>query len=130
MSLTLITPELIALKREFTESLYTGTMNVIQNQWVKDEDTGIKYEEWVTIYENIPCRMTKQEIEPSENRPKTFYKKITVDCAPEIDLPEGSKFEITFNGRTETYERSGTTSIYSDHQRIDMIIYGDERTFT
>lgn len=126
----LFTDEIIATKRMYLEDLYTGTMDVFVNEYYLDED-GLEEQGWHKTIENEPCRITRQNApQPARNRPKTTDEITQLTCAPELDIPPGSRLVITFNGRTEHYTYSASPRVYSSHQSIFLKAWSEnERNY-
>lgn len=121
-----ITPSIIALKREVTESIYTGTLSVSVNQRVVDE-FGIKRDNLVTIYEDVPCRAVAQHMETNRDKPSEVYKMVGVDLAPEYFIPPGSRVRVWYNGRVDDYHLSSEPQVYTSHQRINLRLIDEEK---
>lgn len=121
-----ITPSIIALKREVTESIYTGTLSVSVNQRVIDE-FGIKRDNLVTIYEDVPCRAVAQHMETNRDKPSEVYKMVGVDLAPEYFIPPGSRVRVWYNGRVDDYHLSSEPQVYTSHQRINLRLIDEEK---
>lgn len=118
MASRLLTPEIIALVRGFVEDVYTGTMTVYVNEYVTDEN-GLEIQQWKARYEDEPCRVSRQNApQPTDKRPKVFAEITQLTCAPELQIPAGSKITIDFNGRVEDYTRTGEPRVYTTHQNI------------
>ena len=121
-----ITPSIIALKREVTESIYTGTLSVSVNQRVIDE-FGIKRDNLVTIYEDVPCRAVAQHMETNRDKPSEVYKMVGVDLPPEYFIPPGSRVRVWYNGRVDDYHLSSEPQVYTSHQRINLRLIDEEK---
>ena len=66
------------------------------------------------------CKLSYQSASASSESDTvgTTYQLIKLFMSPDIDVPEGSKIEVTQNGRTDIYKRSGKPMVYSNHQEI------------
>ena len=106
------------LVREALERLYDGVCTITVKESYKDNGvTRLKD----TIYcDNQKCRLSYQSTSASDesNTVSTSYQIIKLFIAPEIEIPEGAKIEVTQNGRTETYKRSSKPMVYSNHQEV------------
>lgn len=107
------------------ESLYCGTMDVIERRGVKDENTKITAFEEVIIMENIPCRISFSGFPENEQSVGAAEKSqsIRLFCAPDIDIPEGSKIAISQHGVTQNYMRSGTAAVYKHHREYNLVLF-------
>lgn len=123
----LFTPEIIAMKREILEDLYTGEMTVWETKTVTDPECGLERETMVIVCENEPCRVSRQNApQPTNSRPKVYDEITQITCAPEIPIMPSSVLEITFNGRTEKYVRSASPRVYSSHQSFFVKTWSEE----
>lgn len=124
---TWITPEVIAMKREALESIYHHRMTVYVTKTEYDPQTGFYEPKEKEIYSNIPCRASTQMVEPTQDLPYEFSKKMRVHCAPELEIPEGSKIKLTFyHGKEESFWHVSARRIHSDHQVLLMREYDEK----
>ena len=117
-----LTDEIIALKREAVESLYTGIMKVYEYPKIKNPKTGIEKPLEYFKYSDVPCRISSQgggTTNKTDKKP-VISKGISVICPPEYEIKAGSRLEITFNGETNRYKLAGEKKLYSDHQTIEI----------
>lgn len=122
-----ITPSIIALKREVTESIYTGKISVRANVWKTDPESGISRESLETLFEDVPCRVVAQHMETNRDHPSEVYKMVGVDLAPEHFIPPGSKIRVWYNGRVDDYHLSSEPQVYTSHQRINIRLEDEEK---
>lgn len=126
----LFNTRLIAVKRTILEDLYTGSMTVYTNEYVTDEKTGKEVYKKNIVCEDEPCRVTRQNApQPSHGNPKKYDEITQLTCRPELIIPPGSVFEITFNGRTEKYVNSASPRVYSSHQSIFLKTWSDTKNY-
>lgn len=124
-----ITNRVRKAKREAIESLYWHKVNIYQNTYITEEDSGIEIPGYHLIIEDEPCRVTSQITDPTSNTPKEFYKRIAVMLRPELDIPPGCKFELDFNGKHGSFKQSGEAKKYSDHQTIELMVYNENENY-
>lgn len=108
--------------REAIESTYKGVCKVYESRPVKDSVTKITTEERV-LQEEFPCRLSLSS--SSLKREETVFVKVQqtkLFCAPEHIIKAGSLVEITQDGRTAMYERSGVPAVYETHQEIALAL--------
>ena len=122
-----ITPSIIALKREVTESIYTGFFSVRVNNWVEDPETGIRRKNLETICEGVPCRVVAQHMETDRDKPSEVYKMVGIDLKPEVYIPPGSIIHVWYNGREDDYHLSSEPQVYTSHQRINARLIDVEK---
>lgn len=111
--------EVIAIKRECLETLYTGLVDVFESKNIEDENFFSRPVEREILHQE-PCRISYQVSHPTVDNPKEHRKKITLMIAPEPDIKAGTKFVVTQNGKTEIYFKASEPKIYSDHQSIEI----------
>lgn len=109
--------------RQAVESTYKGTGKLYVSQHVKDEETRITREERVLVEPEFPCRLSFSTSTVQE-KDGTFVKvqETKLFCAPEMDIPAGSLLEITQDGRTAYYEKSGYPAVYESHQEVALTL--------
>ena len=103
------------------EILYTDTCTISEYRDVEDPATCITSKQLVVVVENVPCRLSYKNktlqaagdgVAPSvSSSPKLIL-------APEININAGSRIEVTRNGVTTAYKRSGEPARYTNHQEI------------
>lgn len=105
--------------RQAVESTYKGIGKLYESRKMKDEETKITREEMVPIEESFPCRLSfgTSTVKDKEG---AFVKvqETKLFCAPEIEIPSGSVLEVTQDGRTAFYEKSGYPVVYESHQEV------------
>lgn len=103
--------------------LWTGTCNVYVKGEDKINETNGRNESGdELLYEALPCRISFGSI-PSTKEDGgaaeiTQTIKLFIDSS--VNIPPGSRLDITQNGVTESYERSGAAAVYSTHQEINL----------
>jgi len=108
--------------RTAIERMYEGRCTVfVQSGYVNPVTKRTEFVETV-LYADQSCRLSF-----SNGRNTTggapvaeMSQGVTLFIAPELDIPVGSKIEVTQNGDTTAYSRSGTPSRYVTHQEIKL----------
>ena len=130
---SLLTPEIIAFKREVFESFYSGRCTIYTIEHKENPATGYHEPVKNIVVENEPCRITRQSSRPAQQEktrlPEEFRDTVNLMIRPEIDIPPGSTMVVTFNGHTYKYRETGDTQMYSDHQTIKMFRTGDNEDY-
>ncbi|MBP3037982.1 hypothetical protein J9303_00475 [Bacillaceae bacterium Marseille-Q3522] len=111
-------------RRWAIERLYKGQMTVIADVLVK---VGSVTETVPTaVIENEKCRLSQKTITATGDGEygDVFYVS-KLFCAPELEIPPGSKIVITQSGVTLHFKRSGESMTYDTHQEI--ILARDEK---
>lgn len=109
--------------REAVESTYKGICKLYESRMVKDEVTKIPAEERVLVGTDFPCKLSFSTSTVKEKEGAFVQVQQTkMFCAPEHVIKAGSLLEITQDGRTATYERSGFPVVYETHQEISLAL--------
>ena len=100
------------------ERMYEGVCTITVKESYKEN--GVTRTRDAIYCEKQKCRLSYQSSSASDETDtvSTSYQIIKLFIAPEIEIPEGAKIEVTQHGRTETYKRSGKPMIYSNHQEV------------
>lgn len=109
--------------RQAVERTYKGLCRLYESRQVKDEETKITSEERVFVEPEFPCRLSfgTSTVKDKEG---AFVKvqETKLFCAPEREIPSGSMLEITQDGRTAFYEKSGYPVVYESHQEVVLTL--------
>lgn len=88
---------------------------------MEDDITGETTTDLVKVYEDIPCRVSKKTIASpigsNEINNAIKYEPVLF-INPDIAIKPGSQIEVTQNGVTRKYKRSGEPFPYTNHQEI------------
>lgn len=110
--------------RQAIERLYNDTCTVKVLKYVKDPVTRVEKSTEVNLIENEKCRISFTTIAPAENGIVSAVKQVTkLFVSPDIEIPSGSKIEVTRRGRTTEYCRSGEPAMYDSHQEIPLELF-------
>lgn len=107
------------LVRKAIESMYIGTCDVVEH--VKSKNPTTKRTEFTDtpVLLAQPCRVSFSSITPaSKGTESAIQQVIKLFIAPELEIKEGSRIDVTQNGRLESYVRSGIPAVYETHQEI------------
>lgn len=113
------------IQRQAIESLYDGICTIISKMDVTDPVTNITKPQDVIIVENEPCRLSYKNdyaMEDSESA-DTVKQIIKLFIKPELDIPPGSKIEVTQNGKTSVFSNSGSPATHYSHQEIVLKVH-------
>ena len=111
--------------RKAIESLYDGKCSVIERLDVKDEKTKITRKSEVTVFKDLPCKLSFERINTviqNENAAKRS-QSTKLFLSPEILIREGSKIIVEQNGVKTEYSASGVPAIYPTHQEIMLELF-------
>lgn len=110
------------IKRDTIRLLWEHELTITCRENVLNKETGIEEPVEKIICENEPCRLCKQQTNPTDKSPSTMNELVHCMFKPEIEVPAGSIFKISFNGKTETYSLSSPPQVYWDHQTVKLRI--------
>ena len=108
------------------ETLYDGKATVYCKDSSAVDEYGITRQADVTVYTNIPCRISyRSKIKTEQDAVGALDQTIIMFCDVKYNIPAGSKIEFTQYGQTHTYKCSGLPARYQSHQEIELITYED-----
>lgn len=117
-----IPDEVREIKRDTIRLLWYHEVTITCRENVYNPETGIDEPVVRVICEKEPCRLCKQLSEPNDKSPAQMSELVQCMFRPEIDVPPGSLFKVTFNGKTEYYSLSSPAQVYWDHQTVKLKI--------
>lgn len=105
--------------------LWTGRCTILEYQDVIDPDTFQTSQKEVIVVENEPCRISfSSEAVTSPSTGVAEMSQFTVlFIRSDLEIDAGSIIEVTQNGNTTKYKRSGKPAIYTNHQEIRLTLY-------
>lgn len=108
------------IQRLAIESLYIGVCTIESTVDVTDPITNITKPTLINIATNEPCRLSYKNVYPTvdSDTADTVRQVNKLFIKPEIDIPAGSRFEVTQHGKTSIYSNSGYPELHSSHQEI------------
>lgn len=107
--------------------LWKGRCTIWEYEDVTDSYTHQTTQEPVIVVEDEPCRISFNS-EPVTDLGEGVAKmsQFTVlFIRPGLEIEPGSIIEVTQNGVTTKYQRSGKPAIYTNHQEIYLTLYED-----
>lgn len=113
------------MHRQAIEATYDGTCTIYEQQSYKDPETKVRDFKEAEVVSNKPCRLSFSSA-PAITTTETassVQQTIKLFLAPEIEVDPGSKIEVTQNGRTECFGRSGKPAVYDSHQEITLELW-------
>lgn len=112
--------------RKAVEKLYDGTLTAYEIAKTVDPDTGITSTGWAKAEgkENIPCHLAKKSITAAgqTGTAATIAQEMELITNPDIRILDGSRIEVTQEGKTQCYECTGEPAVYSTHQEIHVLL--------
>jgi hypothetical protein len=107
--------------------LWKGRATIWEYENVTDPDTHQTTQEQVIVVEDEPCRISFSS--EATTNPTTGVAEMTqfivLFIRPDLTIDAGSVIEVTQNGRTTKYKRSGKSAVYTNHQEIKLTLYED-----
>lgn len=105
------------------KKLWGDTCNIYGYEKVKDPKTKTTGFKEVLIQENIPCRISFQNISATTETSSIAVttQVVKLFLSNEIEIKENSKIVVTRNGVSRAYKASGIPAIYSVHQEVILI---------
>lgn len=110
--------------RRAIESMYDGACTIYATEHVTDPVTHVTSPERVAQCENKPCHLSFESINSAQDGggAAIISQAVKLFCAPDLDIKPGSVIEVTQNGRTDKYKRSGKSAVYATHQEISLVL--------
>lgn len=112
----------MSLARRALERLYVDSCTIYTNELVTDAKTHVTKSQRVMSVEAEPCRVSFSSF-PDTGKSRTadsLAQAVRLFISPEVVIPAGSRIEITRNGKTTAYKRSGEPAMYPTHQEINL----------
>ncbi len=107
--------------------LWTGRCTIWEHEDVTDPDTYQTTQQEVAIVEEEPCRISF--LSEAVTNPATGVAEMqqytVLFIRPDLTIDPGSVIEVTQNGVTTKYRRSGKSAVYTNHQEIRLTLYED-----
>lgn len=114
----------LTIARKHIEKLYVDTCNVVEHQVITDPTTKISGMQEITVYENVPCKISYQTVKPSgEGVGGSLFLSAKLICSPDIEIKPGSRIDVTRNGKTTAYKNSGEPARHVNHQEIMLELF-------
>lgn len=105
--------------------LWKGRCTILEYENVTDPDTFQTSQREVIVVENEPCRISFAS--EAVTNPTSGVAEMTqftvLFIRPDLEIDSGSIIEVTQNGRTTKYKRSGVPAVYTNHQEIRLTLY-------
>ena len=107
--------------------LWKGRCTIWEFEDITDPDTHQTSQNEVMVVEDEPCRVSYSS--EAVTNPVTGVAEMSqftvLFIRPDLEIDPGSIIEVTQNGRTTKYKRSGKPSVYTNHQEIKLTLYED-----
>ena len=105
------------------QKLWRDTCSIYNFEKVKDPKTKTSGFKEILVEENIPCRISFQNISSTSETPSITITNqvIKLFLSNKVEIKENSKIVVTRNGIPKTYKASGIPAIYSIHQEVILV---------
>lgn len=113
------------LHRQVMEAAYDGVCTVYEQQDFEDPETHDTVFREVQVQGEIPCHLSYSSV-PALTAGVTgaaVSQVVKLFLAPELEIRPGSRLEVTQQGKTECYSRSGQPAVYASHQEIELSLF-------
>lgn len=111
--------------RKAIESTYDGVAVVSEYRKVKDEQTGLTSEGEVVVIENVPCRLSFEQLKAADQSESSasIVQGTKLFLAPDIKINPGSKITVTQVGVTTDFTSSSVPAVFDTHQEIVLDLF-------
>ena len=110
--------------RKAIESQYKGRCDIFEYKSVTDEVTKITSQQEVLIQGNIPCKLSYEKINSTNQSGAAQISMSTkLFISPDISIKAGSKIVVTQNGVTTSFSNSGEPGRFTNHQEIMLELF-------
>ena len=105
--------------------LWSGRCTIWEYENVTDPDTFQTSQREVMVLEDEPCRISfnTEAVTNPESGVAEMTQFTLLFIRPDLEINAGSIIEVTQNGRTTKYRRSGKPAVYTNHQEIRLTLY-------
>lgn len=113
--------------RPIIEQFYEGLATVQEFRTLKDKKTKLtRPAELVTVYEDIPCRLSNRSEPVSTDRtlPEATHE-IKLFLSPEYEIKPGSHIIVTQHDHTTEYAFTGVAARYCTHQELNLELWDE-----
>lgn len=113
------------MHRKAMEGTYDGTCRAYGMGAVKDPVTKVTRQEEVMLLDGIPCHLsyTGTGAAAASGTVTAVPQTARLFLGPGLEVPPGSRIEVTQQGRTGSYAKSGKASVYASHQEIPLELW-------
>ncbi len=103
------------------EGFFEGVCDVFEFSEYKD-DFGVTQSEEKAVLKNVPCRICYKSINAAVKGKVSDYvtQKVILMVSRDISIKNGSIVQVTQNGHTAVYQKTGEIAVYPNHQEIEM----------
>lgn len=105
------------------KSLWKGLCDVYIIKTDINQHNGRDEPKEVPIYEKQPCRISFSSVSSTTEHDGAplIQQTVKLFIAKDVNIPAGSKIDVSQNGQTRSYAKSGEPAVYSEHQEIMLV---------
>jgi hypothetical protein len=105
--------------------LWNGRCTISEYENIVDPNTYQTSQREVVVVEDEPCRVSfsSEAVTNPATGVAEMSQFVVLFIRPDLEVASGSVIEVTQNGRTTKYKRSGKPSVYTNHQEIRLTLY-------
>lgn len=107
--------------------LWTGRCTIWEYQDITDVTTHQTTQQEVQVVTDEPCRISF--LSEATTNPVTGVAEMSqftvLFIRSNLEVKPGSIIEVTQNGTTTKYKRSGKPAVYTNHQEVRLTLYED-----
>lgn len=105
--------------------LWSGRCTIWEYENVIDPDNFQTSQREVMVLDDEPCRISfsTEAVTNPESGVAEMTQFTVLFVRPDLEISAGSIIEVTQNGRTTKYRRSGKPAVYTNHQEIRLTLY-------
>ena len=107
--------------------LWTGKCTIYEYEDYDDPFTHQTIQREVPVVVDEPCRLSYKHEQATniQSGAAVVSQSIKLFIRPDLTIDAGSVIEVTQNGQTTKYQRSGKPAVYTNHQEIKLTLYED-----
>lgn len=110
--------------RKAIEKMYIGVCDVVEYQEVTDPTTKRTGRAEVVVLLAQPCRLSfKSNQTTGDGNVASVTQEIKLFISPDVTIKNGSKINVTQNGRKQAYTNSSEPAVYETHQEITLKLF-------
>ena len=113
------------MHRKAIEETYDGVCTIYEQQPFENPETLDTVFEEVQVQGDIPCHLSYSSAPAvtDNGTGAALTQTILLFMAPEMKIRPGSRIEVTQQGVTENYSRSGQPAVYFSHQEMELTLF-------
>lgn len=105
--------------------LWKDRCKVTVREYIVNPDNGQDELQERVLFEDEPCRLSYKAVAANADTEEAAALKQTIKLfiSSDIEVPAGSKIEITRNNKALAFTASGEPALYTNHQEITLDLF-------